>query len=162
METVVTKPKNARWGQKQDASKNIQLAANNPKAHELLGGKTLMQVGAEYDLADEDITLGSGTNPNNNQVIKSLLITVKGVKWSVPLSRGFKEEYFNDPEILLSCQFRTGFLSVKNDDGTPKTDENGNSVLDSTKPYMSFGRPSGIVIEHEEQLFTQPVEIAEA
>lgn len=151
--------KNARWGQK-SATPNIILAGRTPAAHQLFGGKTLAQIGAELDLGDEDVKWGFGTNPQNNQEIVSLMIhnPQTDTWYQIPVSRGLTEEMRSNPDVLLSCVFRTSYLSVKNADGTPKTDENGNIVTDEKQPYMSFGRPSGIVVERMEDAFTAPVE----
>lgn len=133
----------------------IMLASNSTKAHSLFGGKTLLDVAREYDLGDEDVTFGYSVNPNTNEEIKSLMVRIDGVKWQIPFSRSVN----GGPDKLDDClmwEFRTGFLSVK-ENGVPKVDENGAIVLDKMKPYMSFGKPSGITVVREEAAFT-PIE----
>lgn len=148
--------KNARWGQQ--SALQVVLAASTLAAHNMFGGKTLANVGAEYDLGDEDVKWGIGINPTTMTEIRSLVLKVNGTLYQVPISRGLTAEMMASPDIMLNCVFRTGNLSVKDDAGNPTIDAEGNVVLDMTKPYMSFGRPSGIVIERMEEVFNEPVE----
>lgn len=152
--------KNARWGQTSTAPQ-IVLAAQSKSAHEMFAGKTLRQVGGELELNDEDVKWGIGINPKTNEEIKSLLIKKGEVWYQVPLSRGIKEDMLGNPELLLNCMFRAGFMSVKDADGAPKVDENGAILLDESKPYLSFGRPNGIVVARMETVFDEPVEGSE-
>jgi hypothetical protein len=149
--------KNARWSQKTEGALSIVLAAGNPKAAELFGGKTLRAVGEALDLSDDDVRWGYGMNPKTKEKIKSLLVTHDGITYQIPLSRGMVDYDVTSPEKMLNCVFRTGFLSVKEDDGvTPARDEQGNIALDASKPYISFGKP-GISIDRTESVFNEPV-----
>ena len=147
--------KNARWGQ-QAGSPTVVLAVNDENAQHMLGGKTLAQVGAEFDLFDEDVKWGFSTNPKNGEEIRTLVLHIENKHIVVPISRQLTDEMMDNPEILTKCMFRKSFLSVKNDDGTPKMVD-GQIVLNEQKPYFSFGRPSGIVIERLENAFGEPV-----
>lgn len=133
----------------------IVLASSNLKCHEMFGGKTLYQIGEEFDLSDEDVTFGFGTNPKTNEEIKSLMIKVKGVKYQVPFSRGAKADELVNLDECGNWMFRSGHLRKKDEAGEPVgDDENGKPVLDMMAPYMSFGRPTGIIVEREEAAFS--------
>lgn len=149
MSTTTTN--NVRWSAK--PANSVTLAAGNQAAAAIFGGLTLHQLGAKYNLSDDDIRKVSSTNPNNGQKIHQLAIKIDGTTYVMPFSRSFPMDKLNDAGYLLNCKFRTGFMSVKDDDGAPKTDEHGKMVLDNTKPYLSFGKPEGIVIEDDETLF---------
>lgn len=155
--------KNARWGQINTGAPNIVLAGQSTKAMELLAGKTLKQLGLELDLADEDVKWGFGINPQNQQEIRSLLIhhPQLDVWYQVPVSRGLTPGHWENPAVMLNCMFRQGWMSVKDETGAPKVDENGVTVLDESKPYLSFGRPAGITVSRMENVFDEPVEGSE-
>lgn len=114
----------------------------------LFGGKTLDEVGFINGLSAEDVKFGSAPNPKKpSNIMYFLKLTVKGEVWQIPVSRGFGtiEDAKKNPDWLLRCEFRAGYLSVKDDQGAPKHDENGNIALDANKPYLSFGKPSGLI-----------------
>lgn len=164
---MTTKNKNARWGAN-SATPTIVLAGRDPHSHEMFGNKTLAQIGAKYDLSDEDVKWGYGRNPNNNEEIRNLMIKIENTWYQIPLSRNIGEESWSNPEVMLNCVFRVGFLSVKEEDGrTPKVDDKGKMVLADGRegrelqPYMSFGRIPGITVERMEDVFNEPVEGAE-
>ncbi|HOV34627.1 MAG TPA: hypothetical protein PLS56_01385 [Candidatus Dojkabacteria bacterium] len=134
---------------------DVILAAQNSEIRERLQGKTLDQVGWTEELGDGDFKFVRSENPKNKQEIWSVRLTLGDVKVLVPLSRNFDMNKTKDPNWLLKCEFRGGFLSVKDDNGAPKYDEKGAIVLDTTKPYLSFGAPSGIVIQEEVDPFAE-------
>ncbi len=112
----------------------------------LFAGMTLDEVGFKYKLDSTDVKWSKGENPKTNQTIWALKLFNVGADkktYVIPVSRGLDHDKCADPEYLLACEFRGSFLSVKNDDGTPKEDENGNVVLDENRPYLSFGKPGG-------------------
>lgn len=157
MSETTTKPTgNVRWAQK--PANTVTLVVGNMAATSLFAGLTLHQIGGKFGLSDEDIKVVYSTNPNNQQRIRQLAIRVEGTTYVIPFSRGFDFAKLSDGGYLLNCKFRGGFMSVKDDDGAPKTDENGKTVLDTTKPYLSFGKPEGIVIEEEATLFAPMTE----
>jgi hypothetical protein len=149
--------KNARWDNKEEQGPKVVLASSNLKAHEMFGGLTLAEIGEKYDLADEDVEWYNGTLPNGDGVT-SLLLTIEDVIYSFPMSRGMTQDIMDNNEVLLTCMMRTGFMSIKDDDGTPLKDENGVLILDVSKPYMSFGKPTGVVLldENREKVFGEP------
>lgn len=128
-----------------NASSNVALAATMPEAHQMFGGLTLAQIGAKFDLSDDDAEWYNGTNPNNGELIRSALITVKGVQYLIPISRKLTDEHLNNYDILPECMCRVTFKSVKDENGQPKLGADGKPVL-STEAYMSLGRPQGIVL----------------
>lgn len=114
----------------------------------LFGGKTLDEVGFINGLVAEDVQFGSAPNPKNpSSIMNFLVLSVKGETWNIPISKGFGniDEARKNPDWLLRCEFREGFLSVKDDEGAPAEDEHGNIRLDTSKPYLSFGKPSGLI-----------------
>jgi hypothetical protein len=126
------------------------LVAGNPVATALFAGMTLHQVGSLNDLSDEDVSIAK-TGP---QDIPNLCVTIKGVDYLIPFSFGFSMEKLAEPDWFLKCEFRSSYKTVKLEDGvTPQTDEHGNLVLDETKPYISFGKPSGITINSKSAAF---------
>lgn len=126
---------------------SVVLGAREKVAHDIFNGKSLAEVGAEYDLDDTDVTIGFNVNPNNNEEIASLVIKVKGTKYSVPFSRNYSvAEATADADSLLNGRFRVNFMSVKNAQGEA-TDEF------TTTAYMSFGKPGGLTIGREEKAF---------
>lgn len=128
-----------------NASSNVVLAATAAQAHQMFGGLTLAQIGAKYDLSDEDAEWYSGTNPNNGELIRSALITVAGVVYQIPISRKLTDEQLNNYDILPQCMCRVTFKSVKDENGQPVMGTDGKPVL-GTEAYMSLGRPQGIVL----------------
>lgn len=138
----------------QTASPAIILAVGNKLAMDMFGGKTLLHVGSQYDLNDTDIKMSYSDNKGNE--IPNLSVVVKGEKYLIPLSRKFPMDRLHDTQYLLKCEFRASFVSVKEDDGvTPKLDAEGNIILNESKPYITFGRPTGITITREEELFAE-------
>lgn len=147
--------KNARWGTA-SAGPMIVQASNSLKAHELFGGKTLDAIGGEFDLADEDVRFAF-TELKDGTEIKHLAITVDGAKYIIPFSRGAKADEIPSLGKCMQWMFRTGFMSEKDDDGTPLLDENDNIILNESKPYMSFGLP-GLNITREADAWEEPDE----
>ncbi len=133
----------------------IILISENAEAMKMFGGKTLAQVGQEFDLTDEDVVfrevlVGGGRN------YQAIQVTINGTQYVSALSRNFPTDHMSDPNYLLGCMWRQSFRSVKEDDGTPKIDETtGKPVLDETRPYVSFGKPFGITLGEETSIFTE-------
>lgn len=151
----------------QNRKASIILASGNEEARQLFAGRTLDEVGYLNGLGDSDVKFGWSTNPKNGQEIPSLLIAIKDTKYSIPLSRKFNMDRRTDAEWLLKCEFRAGYKAVVNSDGTPmtkKVDGKDVAVLangeDGTElqPYMTFGNPSGLTIEREEDAFAPMTE----
>jgi hypothetical protein len=141
--------------EQQSDNHQIVLAANNPTARAMLAGKTLFQVGSQFDLEDKDVDFHpSETRPD----ITLLRLTIKGVNYVVYLSKGFPMEKLNDANYLLNCEFRESWLSKKEEDGvTPIYNETTGAIeLDESKPYLSFGKPSGITIGEGMNVFAEP------
>lgn len=128
----------------------ITLASQNPEIRKMLSGKTLLQVAEQNGLTDADVDY---VNTGNN--IVNLSLRMNGREILIPLSRKFPETERYNPAYLLNCEFRETFLSVKDENGMPTTDEHGNVVLDESKPYLSFGKPNGITITGRESIFTE-------
>lgn len=144
----------------------LTLAASNPIAASIFGGKTLNQVGFQYGLSDDDISFKPSVSRPD---IWSLVVAIpEGVlvgetpasgEYVIPLSRKFdREGKATNPDYLLNCMFRTSHLSVKDDDGAPKVDEDGKVILDETKPYLTFGQPDGIQMAEGYGAFEEPTE----
>lgn len=128
----------------------VKLASQSVEARKMLNGKTLLQVAEIHGLTDEDVDFVT-----TNGVILNLSLKIDGVEYLVPLSRSFPMDKKADPQYLLGCEFRESFISVKEADGQPKRDESGAVILDETKPYLSFGKPSGITITSRESIFNE-------
>ena len=128
------------------------LASGNPAIINKLAGKSLFQVGSEFDLNDNDVDfVKTGTD------IVNLWLKIDGQEVLCAVSRNFPMERLNDADYLLNCEFRAGYRSVKAADGvTPEYDENGAIILDESKPYLSFGKPSGIVVTEHMNVFATP------
>jgi hypothetical protein len=152
------------WGTKNEGPQLV-LAAESAEGRKIFGGKTLAQIGAEYDLADEDV---EWYNPklNDGRVIRNVLITVNGKMYQIPISRGLTKEMCEEPEIVLNCLFRNTFKQVveKGEDGvmTPKFEKDGKTPVLANgenglkmEHYMSFGKPNGLVLQDDarEQMF---------
>lgn len=133
------------------------------KLVELFGNKTLDEVGFIHGLDSGNVKFAYGFNPKTNEEIPSIKLVVKGQDYFVPLSRGFGgvdgiAKAKSNPDWFLKCEFRAGLMSVKTADGTPKVDENGDIVLNEEKPYISFGKPSGLTVDREEDAFAPMTE----
>ncbi len=136
--------------QKETSAPSVALVSGNPALTALFAGRTLHQVGSLNDLDDSDVTIAK-TGPDN---IPNLCVTIDGVKHLIPFSYGFPMEKLNDADWFLRCEFRSTFKSFKQADGvTPAVDDEGNIQLDESKPYLSFGKPSGITINSETAAF---------
>lgn len=136
------------------------LAGTNANAHKLLAGRSLGQVGQEYDLSDDDIGYMFSNNPTTNEEYISLKVVINGEKFSVPMSRNLDKDNLENAAYLLDCMFRTSFMSVKDEEGNPVIGNDGKVVLADgeegreLKAYMSFGKPDGIVFTREEKAFS--------
>lgn len=135
-------------GTKKDpAAASLVLGAKDINAHKVFNGKTLAQLGEEFELEDSDVSIAFNMNPKNNEEIPSLAIRIKGQKYLVPFSKGYPmEEATASADSLLNGVFRVNFMTVK--------DANGEATDSfTTTPYLSFGKPGGLTIAREERAF---------
>lgn len=131
----------------------IVLAQNSPELRAKLAGKTLFEVGSEYELEDSDIQHATKTLTGGN-VINNLVLIIEDKQVAIPMSRNFPIDKLNDVDFMLSCMFRESFKAVKDENGDPIVDANGKPVLDETAPYLTFGNPNALSFDTMEQAFT--------
>lgn len=137
---------------------STDLNAKIKESIKLFGGKTLDEVGFELGLDSNDVKFVSQPNPKGGADILLLKVRVNGRDFYVPLSNNFRnpeiQKAISNPDWWLSCEFRAGYLAVREADGTKKTRKGANGqdtpvLADGTngteiKPYLSFGKPAGI------------------
>lgn len=131
----------------------IVLAHNDPKIRSEFAGKTLFELGSQYELEDSDIEHATKELPNGN-TIHNLVLNIEGRQIAVPMSRNFPIDKIGDVDFMLTCMFRESFKAVRDENGNPKVDENGKPVLDETAPYLTFGQPNALSFDTQEQAFT--------
>jgi hypothetical protein len=140
----------AKLAKRGNAQTKVVIAKSNPEAIQMFGGLTLAQVGEKFDLDEADAEWYEGTNPKTNEIILSLLLTVKGTIYQIPLSKGFTEEMQTNWDALPNCMFYDSLRAstTKDANGVVSTrkDEQGNVIMEH---YMCLGKPAGIVLVDE-------------
>lgn len=143
----------------------IVLGATSTIAHTLFGSKTLAEVGMEFGLDGGDVKLMKGQLPSGEEVI-SLHITLDNGKdtqkaYVIPFSNSLDAtEAVQNTDYLLNCEFRVNNKRLKNADGSINRElgADGKPQLDPAQPYMSFGKPSGIVAGELIDIFEEMTE----
>ena len=142
-------------------SQSITLGSSDAAISSILSGKTLAQVANENQLTTEDVDFKASTIPNTNVKAVAVVLNINGARIAIPTSKGYLEWMENaSDEQIADSMFRATFKAKKDDKGNVILNEDGSPELDETKPYLTFGKPSGISYSETVRSFSETVAVA--
>lgn len=158
METIQKAAKVNRISQKPKGLETMRPLINDSAKAILVAGKTLWEVGQLFGLGDEDLKLETNKRTRKDGtefIINELSLRIDGQKYSVNFSKGFDITAIGDKskiDWLLSCEFRAGYNYLVDEEGIT-VEKDGVKQFDMNRPFLNFGKPSGIVSQESTALF---------
>lgn len=132
----------------------IVSVATNKEVHEMFKGKTFTQVVEEFGLEAEDVKILDVDY--SGDAGQALGLSIKGIKYAIPFSKKFDENA--DVSYWANSRFYVSDKNVwkRDENNRIVRDEDGNLIPTGEKePYMSFGRPGGMVVTGERDIFAE-------